>query len=659
VLHISLWFVLKRWVCEYAYPLSYPVSLLLFGIISWWFGIFHLPIWISAFPFLLALGFIIGTGSVRFDEIRRELVWDLIFLGFFCAMLITRIKSSAIFAHESFLDMGIIASVMRNPVVPPLDPHFSGGYLDLYYYFSHWIFGALGITTQIPSTIVYNLILPTVLGLAAVSCYAIGRLIFPRFPSLLLLILVIPRPSFFAGLLSGGTIGFIDILEKSVQIIPGTGNNYPYYDLLWGLPHPHINALFIQVLLIFLILLIFLKWDELGFTGRRVILVLMGLTAGFLFLVNSWDAFFFYPLLLVITIILLFRIVSPSSGSSGFCHIYDPNFQSILLMGIAASVIIIPYAVQMHTRALSGIGVVQASSDLIPFLLVHGWYLIIFYLYLLGDIRKKPYFLCLGLVPAIFGYFGVAVMLIPFVYLVLKKDHNIYDYLAGYSIFIIIFTELFYLQEMVDPLSRYNTVFKFGAAAWPVIWVSAFGMVSFAVSDRFSHLASLRQKSIAGFGLSVFICLMLILAPVEPYFPVITLDGAEYLEVYQPDDSQIIEILNADNTATGIVEAAGDYDYHARIASFTGIPAIIGWPSVQMQWGRNEEEISRRVSDVERVYRDPSVTREVMDRYTSSHLVVGKLELLKYQNISINSYGLEPQYMGDSSKLIRKMNVVR
>ena len=101
------------------------------------------------------------------------------------------------------MDHAFLASVMRLPVVPPLDPWFAGGVIDGYYYLGYWMFGCLGIVSGVPSNIAFNLALPTVLGISAVILYAIGDLLIGRLRWLLLATLLMPNPSFFYQILLG------------------------------------------------------------------------------------------------------------------------------------------------------------------------------------------------------------------------------------------------------------------------------------------------------------------------------------------------------------------------------------------------------------------------------------------------------------------------
>ena len=55
--------------------------------------------------------------------------------------------------------------------------------------------GVLGLSTGVADRVVFNLGLPTVMGLAGVNCYMVGDLLLNRFPWLPVLPLLLPNPA--------------------------------------------------------------------------------------------------------------------------------------------------------------------------------------------------------------------------------------------------------------------------------------------------------------------------------------------------------------------------------------------------------------------------------------------------------------------------------
>ena len=155
----------------------------------------------------MLLGWAVLKSRYSWEDLKPHLRWDLIFLIGFAAMLLVRLANPTIITAEKFMDHAFIASIMRSPVVPPADPWYAGGTMNIYYYGGYWLMGILGTLTGVPSSVVFNLALPTVLALAAVSLYAIGDLLLPRFKWFPLLTLVLVNPAFLRLLIFGSDTG--------------------------------------------------------------------------------------------------------------------------------------------------------------------------------------------------------------------------------------------------------------------------------------------------------------------------------------------------------------------------------------------------------------------------------------------------------------------
>jgi uncharacterized membrane protein len=198
--------------------------------------------------------------------------------GLFFLMLDVRFVNPTISYAEKFMDHAFLASVMRNPVIPPLDPWFAGGSLNVYYYLGYWMFGCLGIVTGVPSNITFNLALPTVFSLAAINLYAVGTLVIPKFRWLPLLVLFIPNPSFFFQIIQGKP--FNTVLWDSTRTISNTINEYPFFSFIWGDVHAHVVSLFNQIFLIFLLLFAYKQWEFLNNRAKWLISILCTLSLG-------------------------------------------------------------------------------------------------------------------------------------------------------------------------------------------------------------------------------------------------------------------------------------------------------------------------------------------------------------------------------------------
>jgi uncharacterized membrane protein len=119
-----------------------------------------------------------------------------------------------------------------------------------------------------------------------------------------------------------------------------------------------------------------------------------------------------------------------------------------------------------------------------------------------------------------------------------------------------------------------------------------------------------------------------------------TLDGAEYYARQAPGEWQAIQWLQS--APAGVVAEAvnpqggGSYTGYARVATFSGQPAVLGWVGHENQWrGDNSTQaIGSRQADLERLYcsRDWNETLSVLNRYNIRYIFVGGLERTAYSS---------------------------
>jgi len=119
--------------------------------------------------------------------------------------------------------------------------------------------------------------------------------------------------------------------------------------------------------------------------------------------------------------------------------------------------------------------------------------------------------------------------------------------------------------------------------------------------------------------------------------PVWTLDSTNYLARSNPDDMEAVRWLQL--APQGVVAEAvptrgGSYTEHARFATLSGKPGVLGWVGHENQW-RGESSataIGSRQSDLQMLYctRSFSEARDILDRYNIRYVVVGSLERASY-----------------------------
>ena len=213
------------------------------------------------------------------------------------------------------------------------------------------------------------------------------------------------------------------------------------------------------------------------------------------------------------------------------------------------------------------------------------------------------------------------------------------------------------LVRVEGDIARMNTLFKYYLVAWLLFAASgAYGLwrgwTAAATGGRFVRNA-LRGVA-AGVLLAIFAGTLVypaLATPVRiadrfnPLPP--TLDGTAWMPaaVYHPPDwcaerplepielkwdYEAIRWLQDNVSGTPVVlEGHGiQYCWNSRVAQYTGLPIVLGWPWHQQQQRGDGEIVRRRARDVETMYSTPSHDRalELLERYRVSYIVVGALE---------------------------------
>lgn len=676
---------MRRTFGGYAYPVSFPVSLLLFTLINWYCGLLQLPVLLALVPF--AALFLLAASRNKYA--RRfwsaQWIYAATFLLFFFSMLSVRFTNPSISYAEKFMDHAFLASVMRVPVVPPLDPWFSSGYLNVYYYLGYWMFGALGIMSGVPSQVSFNLVLPTVFGFSAVLLYALGRMIAPRFPWMVPATLLTVNPSFILQVIQGKAAG--SILWDSTRTISNTINEYPLFSFLWGDVHPHVIGIFNQVLFIFLLIYSLLRFKDLDGWSRALLILICGLSLGSMPPINTWDIIVYAPITLIFGL-MIWSQTKESPQCTGFlrdltgfvrrfgktakielhhlcmrcrsgirrvpARIIAANWSFFFLVPVTAVLCYLPFYLQMNTRGILGVGLVHTPTAPVEFLLVHGFFILVMVLHLARDILKSPLFLIAPAVVALAGFPAAAIATVPLIYLLAGKRHTPAELLAMLGLAIVILCEFFYLKDnMGETYYRMNTVFKFYIAAWLLMGAASFSMVSTMASRRVPpRYFPAWSRKLALAVVSIILIVTPLAVPLDPPYTGGTLDGLAYLETAHPGDASAIAFLRSLPGVRGVVEAeGGDYTYFGRVSSFTGIPTIIGWPFHEYMWRTDTNGwYGKRLSDVRTIYENPAMTRELMRQYNMTHLYVGDLERERY-TVRVEEAGLVTVY-NQSSVLI-------
>jgi len=636
---------LKKTFKTFAFPISFSASLLTFTIVSWYCGLVQVPIQIALIPFLALFVFHFYHHNYSIQDIKGEWRWGLLFLICFFLMLDVRFVNPTISYAEKFMDHAFLASVMRNPVVPPLDPWFAGGTLNIYYYLGYWMFGCLGIVSGVPSNIAFNLALPTIFGLTVINLYAIGTLLLEKFRWLPLLVLFIPNPSFFYQLALGRAL--TTVLWDSTRTITNTINEYPLFSFIWGDVHAHVISLFNQVFLIFLLIYAYQRWESLENRAKWIVSIFCAISLGSMPLINTWDVLIYAPVTLLFGILIIWRVRKKTNSFSTCWHLITIPPLAILCY--------LPFYLQLKTNT-GGISIVHAPSNPLEFLLVNGLFIAVFFAFLWRDMVKRPYLL-LAVIPFILiSYVAAAIAVIPLIYFLAREHHDLSDILASIGLFLLIFCEIFYLKDnMGDTYFRMNTIFKCYLPVWIILGIASTTMVGKLLSESgLIPVISARNRAIITATLVGLLFVLPFIIPFTMSYGTGTLDGLAYLKDSHTGDYGGVTYLRTLHGDERIVEAeGGDYNYYSRISSFTGIPAIIGMPFHEYMWRSDDTGwFSTRPQDIQSIYEDPEKTVMIMKKYNATLLYVGDAEHERY-DVHIPATGLEKIYSAGGTEIYR------
>jgi len=649
ILQFSLYPSLRKALGGFAFPVSFPASVLVFTLISWYCGLVRLPVHLALLPFLVLMVYHVYRRDYSFAELKSAWHWEALFLIAFFFMLDIRFANPTISYAEKFMDHGVLASVIRSPVVPPLDPWFSGGTLNVYYYLGYWMLGCLAIVSGVPSNIAFNFSLPTVFALSAVSLYAIGTLLLDRFRWLPLVTLILPNPALIFQIVTGKAVNpayDASLSWLGTRTITNTINEFPLFSFVWGDVHAHVISIFNQVFLLFLLLFAYKRWETLGRMGKITVMALIAVSLGSMPLINTWDVLLYAPLVLITALLILWRDrASPDRTAWAFLLAVPPV--SILCY--------LPFYLQLKANT-GGIALVRTPSDPLQFLWVNGIFIAIFLALLVPEIRKKPWLLLLCLPFALAGYIAAGIAVIPLVYFIAKADRDLTDIIAAFGLAILIACELIYMKDnMGETYFRMNTVFKCYLPAWLMLGTAMFVMAGrwCAATLRIPPVPGRTSAALTGIVVTIlFILPFAVIAPVSNAPG--TLDGLAFLESQHPADASAIAYLRSLSGSEILVEAEnGDYSYYSRVSSFTGIPAVVGQPFHEFMWrGDNDGWYADRPADVRAIYEQPQNTVSLMKKYNATLLYVGDSERERY-NVTLPATGLEKIYSSRGTDIYR------
>jgi len=637
----------------YAFSKTVGILLLSYGVFL--LGSFHLaPFSIITLYVCLFLVFIIGI--VLHKGQKKKISWhvivaeEILFFGALVLWTYVRGQEPSIRGLEKFMDFGFIQSILRSTYFPPLDMWYAKLPIN-YYYFGH-LTGAVQIKLSgILPEVGYNLILATIFAQSVVSTFSLVTQIIFSFSKQLKKAMVFGLIGawilnlggnlhtlylFTRGYPADKPIPFWEILSgynptkywypNATRFIPFTIHEFPSYSYVVADLHGHVFDILFVLLTIALLFIFFTQKrlhghdnDQSTVPTTRFHLIVTG-TLGFMCAVHYMTNAFDGPIYILLTCVFLLIIYRISR--TFFTHI-------AILLG---SFIFFSLPFSLHFKPFAtAIGVNCSPSFLTEIGRIGP------FLFEKGNCQPDE----LWMLFVLWGFFFISFLLFIWAKAAEKyKEHATDDFifvLFSFGFFLILVPEFFYIKDIYPAHFRANTMFKMGYQAFMLMSVaSTYTLFIISRSLRLSKWVRKLFWIIPFFFVGIY---MLYAAP--SYYGALDktpqLNGAKWLAKDNADTQEIILYMNSHITGQPVIlEAQGDsYTDFNHVSAYTGLPTVAGWWVHEWLWRGSADTVGKRIPDVNTLYESADIakTKELIQKYDISYVVVSSLERQKYKEL--------------------------
>ncbi|HVB73569.1 MAG TPA: DUF2298 domain-containing protein, partial [Ktedonobacteraceae bacterium] len=561
-------FAALRGLSDRGYIFGKLLGMLLLAYFAWLLACLHMVAF-SHLSTLIAGGVMLVVGTGLFFLQRREILaflrrrWRLLLVeeGLFTLVFLLFVGIRALnpdlwniyLGGEKPMEMAFLNAVLRSPYMPPLDPWFSGGYIN-YYYYGYILFGALIKLTGIAPTTAFNLAIPTLFALTFTGAVSLVYSLTRRFSLALL-------GGYFAALI-GNFDGLLQVKGqlaaalahlpvplfdywRSSRIIPYTINEFPFWSFLFADLHPHVIDMPVTIFMLAITSAILVSGESVagGAGGKLCIrwssLPLYALAAfvfGSVVCINPWDMPV-YALLTAIT--LLIRTVVDSRGWPGKARAISVLIALAIYAAMCglAYLFYLPFYTSYQQLYVNGLGFVSQGTSLVDYLTINNLWIFLALSYFLLELyrcwtrrlaskaeasgrifnnaggqavrRACGYFLMCAVVLVFAALLGLKSLLVALIavgvfLLLVRRDPRTRFIclllLAGLCINLGL--EIVYVRDFLDGsvYARMNSVFKFSIQAWFCFAIGG----ALAVQRLWKHLSGFaRPLWLAAFTLLV------------------------------------------------------------------------------------------------------------------------------------------------------------
>lgn len=595
---------------------------------------------------------------------------ELIFAAGFFFFLLVRMHLPEIYRHEKFMDFAFLNTVMRTSSFPPRDPWFAGGSLEFYYYFGYLSVGVPGKLLSVEPSMLFNLAIALTFALSFNLLFGFGyNLTHGKIRCGILTSVSVILLGNLQGLKELISVYFtketvpMGYYWSSSRVIPYTINEFPYFSFIHGDLHSHMLAIPFQLLVLAFLLNIYLRKDSNRIFENMLALLIISISFGFLFPSNSWDFPIYFGLMFAVIFAFYYgRYIHNKSLFSSITGFLG----TIFLVSIFSLLPYLPFYLSFKPQAAGGFDFVQPEirTTIEEFLILFSLFLFLAFSFLIARLESKRKIQCFILWTGIAAFLArewatpLLVILLPLLVLSLysfikdlpkRSNAGFVSLLIAAATFIALICEIIFLDDPISgSFARMNTVFKFYMHLWIFLAIAA----SYSFYELYLRYRTMHENNLPSsrvYGKKVWTISLLLLVLSCSVFPIVatitrikdmnakpTLDGMEYMKGIDKGDYDAIKWIQENIKGTPVVlEASSDdssYSYISRVSTNTGLPTVIGWSRHEQFWGRDQEEIRKRLEDVNSIYSTSSKKKalELMNKYNVSYVYIGQLERQMY-----------------------------
>ncbi len=212
---------------------------------------------------------------------------------------------------------------------------------------------------------------------------------------------------------------------------------------------------------------------------------------------------------------------------------------------------------------------------------------------------------------------------------------------------LVLVPEFVYLRDLFG--YRINTIFKFYYQAW-LMWSVAAAFGTLIVFHRISLPWGwvMRGLLVLSLAAALVYSALGLWSRTNGFQPLTgkTLDGSAHFRNFSPHGAQAAAWLKKAPFGVIAESVGGSYSSHARMATYSGLPTILGWDFHEIQWRGGSELVNPRREDVRILYctADWGQAQAILAKYDVRYVVVGRLEYNTYvQNPETCPAGLQEQ----------------